>query len=128
MRLLNKIKMMWGKRHTKVYISGKISGLPTHLWQYNFIQAEKDLRTVGYTRIVNPYRLSKQIAKKLRTPIDEIGYEVFLSKDLEELCKCNLVVLQNNWLESDGALLENYIASRLKIKTTKLTDIILGRV
>jgi len=124
MELFNKIKMMWNKRYTKVYISGKITGLRESEYRSNFNNAEKGLRLLGYTRIVNPIKLSDKIIKKLKTPVNNIAYEVFLTKDIEELCKCNLVVQMANWKDSNGAIFEKEVADKLKIKVITVKSLI----
>jgi len=123
MKLVNKLKNIWNKRHKKIYISGKISDLVNY--KYYFSETEKKLRKLGYINIVNPVKLSEKLAKKLKTDVSLIDYDAFMCKDIEHLCRCNIIYLQPNWIISKGAIFEKHIAESLKIKVvSRISELI----
>lgn len=86
----------------KVYIAGKVSGLPVGETFIKFAQAEWWLKAGGH-EVVNPLRLCSagwDWAKCMRVCITE-------------LVKCDAICLLKDWGDSPGAVTEYYIASRL---------------
>ena len=75
--------------------------------------------TDGYKEIFNPVKPARKCLTAPR--------EVHLKRDFEELLKCDIVVVLDNWLQSEGAMLEVAIARALKmpileVKNGKLVE------
>jgi len=109
MSFFKKLKLIWMKRNTRVYLSGKMSGLKNY-GKENFDRAEKQLRQEGFTKIVNPYKLGIKLSKKLHRKLEDISYEEFLKNDLIELLKCNMIYMLENWADSRGCTIERKLA------------------
>lgn len=88
----------------RIYISGKIAGLPPMYSQILFERAEKYLAKQGYEP-VNPWKFDKTNCKE---------FDDYLMVDLEELRKCNGIYMLANWLKSNGAHVEYYFAKGMK--------------
>lgn len=84
----------------RIYISGKINGLPPMYSQMLFERAEKQLEAQGYIP-VNPWKLPKDGCK---------AFDDYMMVDLDELRKCDGIYMLANWLESNGAHVEYYFA------------------
>lgn len=77
----------------RIYISGKISGLPYNEVEERFDDAEKLLSDLGF-EVVNPLK------NGLATQEEWIKH---LCKDIELLHSCDAIYMMNNWTESRGA-------------------------
>lgn len=88
----------------KIYLSGKISGLPREEATKCFAEAEKMLRTAGY-KPVNPIKTLPFWLVKL------LGYKITVLYDLWCLWHCDYIYLLKNWADSRGAQLERYLAA-----------------
>ncbi|MBQ9435456.1 MAG: DUF4406 domain-containing protein, partial [Bacteroidales bacterium] len=91
--------------YMRVYIAGKVSGLPTGEVFTKFGQAEFWLKQQGH-EVVNPIRLcsaSWDWGKCMRVC-------------LQELLKCDTLCLLSDWTDSPGAHIEYYVASVLKMR------------
>lgn len=99
----------------KVYISGKISGLPMEEVAVKFEKAERFLAGCGYS-VVNPVKLdhSDNPAK---------NWEAYMKTDIKALMDCNYIALLPCWRQSPGALIEFYIAQRLNYAVITLDDL-----
>lgn len=84
----------------KVYISGKITGLPYSEVQARFQSAEYLLEAIDLEP-VNPLRNGL---------LPEHTWEEHMVKDIEMLFECDGILMLDNWESSDGAKIENYIA------------------
>ena len=89
----------------KVYISGKISGLPQGRVEKKFKDAENWLRTEGYTP-VNPAGLQ----------IPGLEYEDYMTIDLAMLSVCDAIFMLSDWIDSPGAIREHARALELGLK------------
>lgn len=89
----------------KVYIAGKVSGLPTGEVFTKFGQAEYWLKGLGH-EVVNPLRLCSS----------DWTWERCMRVCLTELMKCDAICLLKDWGESRGAITEHYLASRLGMR------------
>ena len=90
----------------KVYISGKITGLPIAEARAKFEKAEimfkeKDLEPV------NPFKVCKDIEGPYTT------WEEYMVRDLEALLGCNAIYMLDNWGASKGARVEHAVAQAL---------------
>lgn len=97
-------------KKTKVYISGKITGLSEKVYKNNFNSAESYLSGLGYD-VINPVSY---------TPIENGTWEDYMKRDLKLLLGCDYIYLLEGWQDSDGASLEYTVAKTLGIKVLKL--------
>ena len=95
----------------KVYISGKISGLPREQYLSIFHKAEKELGSLGYW-VVNPCRFAPC---KYIWLYKLIGYTLTLLYDLWRLSRCDRIYKIPGWKESKGAMVEGAFAFNFKI-------------
>ena len=87
----------------RIYISGKISGLPLDDVKVRFADAKAFLDEIGF-EAVNP--LEKGLP-------DEATWEQHMVKDIELLLSCDSIYMMDNWTQSTGAGIEYDIAFRL---------------
>lgn len=99
----------------KVYISGRITGLPKAEYEALFNAAEATLRAKGY-EVITPIRINPEAAEidPARHTEAEI-WEAHLKADIRELLKCNAIYMLSNWELSEGATLEHSIAQGVNI-------------
>lgn len=88
----------------KIYISGKISGLPYDEVQERFNSAEDLLNEIGFD-VVNPLKNGLE---------QERSWNEHLCKDIEMLLPCDAIYMMDNWVDSTGASIEYDIAMRMK--------------
>lgn len=87
----------------KIYISGKITGLPLKETRERFADAQSLLDGIGF-EAVNPMKKSLPA---------NATWEQHMVKDIELLFKCDAIYMMDNWIDSKGALIEYDIAKRL---------------
>lgn len=86
----------------KIYISGKITGLPSDEVEQRFNGAEELLEALDF-EVVNP----------LKNGLDKNeSWEKHLCRDIELLFACDAIYMMDNWMESVGASIEYDIAMR----------------
>jgi hypothetical protein len=88
----------------KIYISGKITGLPFDEAFKMFENAENELKFRGY-EVVNPMKLLHE---------HNLSWESYMREDLIAMMKCDAIYLLPNYHESKGALIEKQLAETLK--------------
>lgn len=91
----------------RVYVSGKMSGLPD-LGFPLFNKAAASLRASGY-EVVNPAEMDA-------ADTGPKEWHEYLRRDITELVKCDAIALLPNWTESKGARLERHIAVELGMR------------
>ena len=89
---------------TKIYISGKISGIENEAAKL-FAKAEKELQEKGF-ETVNPMTLNHQHDK---------SWQSYMKEDIKALCECDEIFMLSNWTDSMGAIIEHTIAMYLGI-------------
>lgn len=89
----------------KVYIAGKVSGLPVGETFIKFAQAEWWLKAGGH-EVVNPLRLCSS----------KWTWEQCMRVCIPELMKCDAICLLHDWAESRGAVWEYHDAQMLKMQ------------
>lgn len=92
---------------TKVYISGKISGIENEAIEL-FANAEKQLQSDGF-ETVNPMNLSHNHDK---------SWHSYMKEDVKALCDCDEIFMLSNWVDSKGSTIEYVIATYLGLKVT----------
>ena len=98
------------------YISGKISYLPKHVREANFLQAEillMQVHDIHPKRMVNPLRIWPLFG------IDSWLYHM-ITDIIVLVLFCNQIALQPNWRDSRGARIEKWIAEKLMFKIIEL--------
>ena len=87
----------------KIYISGKITGLPFEEVEVNFTNAQNRLEEAGF-KVVNP--LNNGLSQNDK-------WEHHMKADIKLLMECNTIYLLSNWKESKGARIERNLAVSL---------------
>ena len=100
---------------TKVYLSGKISGLEKEVYEKQFYSAEQFYKGCGF-EVVNPCRISDAILKN--NP--DASYEDFMQADLKALADCTHIAMLEGWETSKGAKRERAEAGRLGLEIMEL--------
>lgn len=91
----------------KIYISGKITGLPISEVIERFGEATTFICLKGHIA-VNPIDVC---------PIDENKeWADYMGEDIRALLKCDAIYLLNGWIESKGARIECLIAKEMGMK------------
>lgn len=92
----------------KIYISGRISGLPIEVARGRFAAAEAYLRErYPDAEIYNPTKFCRYEPGK--------PWQDYMHLCLSVLEQCDFLVLLPNWLESNGAQCEYYYARGLHL-------------
>jgi hypothetical protein len=82
----------------KVYISGKVTGLPEAEYLENFMKAEMRLSKMGYT-VVNPAKVNSMLPK-------DTTWEQYMLLSKVMVDMCDTIYMLSNYEDSKGALLE----------------------
>lgn len=96
---------------TRVYLSGKITGLSEEVYTKTFAKAEQHYKTCGF-EVVNPVHLSEIVL--LSKP--DADYEDFMAEDIKALRGCTCIALLDGWEDSPGAQREKAEAERLGLE------------
>lgn len=90
----------------KIYISGKISGLPFDEVKVKFKKAEQYLQSLGHTT-VNP----AENGLDFNAP-----WETHMLHDISLVMPCDAIYLLEDWIDSRGAMIEKLVAELAGIK------------
>ena len=90
----------------KIYLSGKITGLPQQEAIDNFKRVEIKLLHEGY-HVLNPIRNGLPEGTK---------WNVHMKADIKMMMDCHLVYMLDNWRSSKGAQIEKELAESLGYK------------
>lgn len=100
----------------KIYIAGKVSGLPFAETTAKFGLAQVQLEKQGF-EVVNPLAVVSEVYGKepreyrhLRTP-----WDTCMRWCISAMMECDAVVLLSDWPLSKGAALERYIAAEVRM-------------
>jgi len=96
----------------KIYISGKITGLPVGEYERKFSEAEDLLISVGLDP-VNPVKNGLGLESK---------WEDHMVRDIEMLFGCEAIYMLDNWVRSKGARIEHKIAEETDIEILYATE------
>ncbi|MBM6968667.1 DUF4406 domain-containing protein [Pseudoramibacter alactolyticus] len=83
----------------RIYIAGKITGLPRAVYQHNFEVAEDRLKRKDYV-VVNPVKMIAGIGETVFT------YDEIMRVCLAALKTCDAIYLTKGWEDSRGAKIE----------------------
>ena len=90
----------------KIYISGKITGLPFDTAFDMFEKAEKKLQIMGWTT-VNPMKQPHNHSKT---------WEAYMREDIIAMMDCDSIYMLKGYSESKGACIEFDLADKLGMK------------
>ena len=100
----------------KVYLSGRMSGLPEREWRLRFREKEVLLTWEGH-KVVNP---AESIIARNQWLYRLVGYRLTLAYDLHLLKRCtHYAMVGDDWHQSRGARLERLRARKWKIEELK---------
>ena len=80
---------------SKVYISGKITGLSKEEYMNHFADAEKYLTNKGFS-VINPARTNGTLP-------EDTTYDQYMDMSLLMISMCDTIYLLDNWKDSNGA-------------------------
>lgn len=103
----------WGR----VYISGKMSGLPRKQFRAKFNVAHNML-VVKHG--IHPDNIVSPVSMDMMFP--GFDYEDFMALDLIAISRCDTIYLLNNWKDSKGAHKEKAFAERLGLRVEYQPD------
>ncbi len=95
-------------RKKRLYLAGKITGLPEEEYQAKFKTAAQLYEAQGF-EVCNPAQFVKREGFHL------LPWETIMRECITRLLLCDGVVLLHDWRTSKGACLERDIATRLNI-------------
>lgn len=96
----------------KIYIAGKVTGLPQDEVVEKFAAMQKKIENLGF-EAVNPI----EIVKDFNTPWNQA-----MRLCIAALTLCDAIVLLPDWMCSNGAKIEWDISKQLKIPNFRGTD------
>jgi len=105
-----------------VYISGPISGFKDRNKKV-FSTAQrvinstlKSLKVEGKNKVINPVKLGYKLDKQFQAAGREPPvWENYMRACIKDLMQSDIVYLLSGWGDSQGAVIEKYLAERLKI-------------
>lgn len=89
----------------KIYISGKMSGLPPVEVRQKFLAAKKQLLDDVDCQVYSPLDIAEGPT-----------WEGNMIEDLKMLIKCNAIYMLSDWHDSPGATIEHAFARRMGLK------------
>jgi hypothetical protein len=106
----------------KVYIAGKVSGLPLHEVTMKFGTAQKELEALGF-EVVNPMQVvhNAHMAHPVADKVSNAPWAWCMRHCLSAMLSCHAVVMLKDWPMSAGASLERYIAMQLSMPVYNTT-------
>ena len=99
----------------KVYISGKITGLPIEEAKQNFKNCELMLIEEGY-EVVNPMELPEHeaiLAMDEMELVEDGKWYLHMKADIKAMMDCDGIFVMMNYTESKGAKIEYKLAMEL---------------
>lgn len=112
----------------RLYVSGKIAGIPEPEAIENFLKACNDLLDAGYETL-NPFEIGNCSD---REPFPCRGddhytmgthtWECYLRYDIMWMLPCDGVALLDNWTTSKGAVLELFVARQCGLPVKTVSD------
>lgn len=99
----------------KVYISGPISGIEANNAKA-FAAAFVALAAAGHDP-VSPIDIGRELERVLGR---EPTWEEYTRKDIKALMDCDAIYMLDGWQKSSGAIIEQYLASKIGIKRIEL--------
>lgn len=105
----------------RVYLSGRMSGLPEFIWWHRFSMVQYELEAKhGNVKVVNP---AETFIANMPLLYRLLGYRLTLWYDLRLLKRCtHICMVGNDWQQSRGARLERMKARQWGISELKLRE------
>ena len=103
---------------TRIYLSGKITGLEEKIYKSVFQKAEDFYKACGF-EVVNPVTIGEEVLK-LNASAE---YEDFMIRDLEALSTCTHIAMLEGWETSKGAMREKKEAEKLGLEIMFLKNV-----
>lgn len=97
------------QKKQKCYISGKITGLPIGDAIANFNKASQSALFLGYEPI-NPMNIQPDGDEPKN---DNEKWSWFMKADIKAMMDCDAILMQDNWQDSKGAIVEHDLARSL---------------
>lgn len=91
----------------KIYVSGKISGLPLEQAKEKFKWHVEFLREKGH-EVVSPFEINEIKPEKT--------WGDYMENDIKHLVECDAIYMISDWRKSTGARIEYMIAKKLKLE------------
>lgn len=95
----------------RIYIAGKVTGLPLHEVTMKFGEAQKTIELLGFEAI-NPLALINDW---------KCDWSVAMKKCIKALLDCDAIVILPDWEQSKGAKIERQLAEDLDIQIFNYT-------
>ena len=105
----------------KIYLAGKITGLPPEVAHTNFLNALMDVALSNPdATVINPHALG-QICRRDAPALSEADFWQFVMRHcICHLVQCDALYLLRNWQSSKGAQLERTLAMGLGMEIVYL--------
>lgn len=94
---------------SRIYISGKITGLEKSEYMKKFAKAQLELISCGYS-VINPAAVNSMLP-------EDTTYEEYMRMSMTMLEMCDGIYMLDNWKDSPGACREHAVA---KLKGKKI--------
>lgn len=91
--------------YKKIYLSGKITGLPYEEALKKFNLAENIAKTISL-EVVNPMTIEHN---------HDLSWESYMKQDLKAMLDCDSIYMLSNWEDSKGATIERDLAIKLNL-------------
>jgi hypothetical protein len=89
----------------KIYIAGKVTGLPQQEVVDKFAKAQKDIEAMGF-EVINPIEVVKDF---------DMPWNKAMRMCIAGLTECDAIALLPDWSNSKGAIFEYEISKQLEI-------------
>ena len=96
----------------KIYVAGKVTGLPIHEVIEKFNKAQLKLEAYGF-EVINPLEIVKEKAQGWDT-----DWQTAMRLCITAMMTADAIYLLKDWQDSDGARLEHQLADMLKLYAT----------
>jgi len=91
--------------YKKIYLSGKITGLPYEEALKKFNLAENIAKTISL-EVVNPMTIEHN---------HDLSWESYMRQGLKAMLDCDSIYMLSNWKDSKGATIERDLAIKLNL-------------
>jgi hypothetical protein len=111
-----------------VYISGAVTGIPNNNKKafqgvYNWIGEAGRRCGIENLKIINPLHIGARLKKSFEAQgSGEPEWADYMRACIKELCDATCAYFLKDWVQSEGATMERYIAKRLNIPCADSMD------
>jgi hypothetical protein len=100
--------------YLKVYIAGPMRGIKDFN-RREFRKADEYLKKKGIYKTINPCDSDRESGLTDQELNTTKGLRVVMSKDLTDICGCDMIYMLHGWEKSEGAKIEHSLATMLNI-------------